>query len=129
MVSDIDLKDIDQIAKQKRAELRRLQKELEKLEELRRNRLKVTSPEIRNLAREVSQLAKDHLMDSEDVLNLIAEALTKSGKRGGTRGPVPPKYRNPNNPHETWTGRGRQPRWVSELLEQGYTLEQLKIES
>lgn len=129
MASDIDLKDIDQIAKQKRAELRRLQKELEKLEELRRNRLKVTSPEIRNLAREVSQLAKDHLMDSEDVLNLIAEALTKSGKRGGTRGPVPPKYRNPNNPHETWTGRGRQPRWVSELLEQGYTLEQLRIES
>ena len=129
MASDIDLKDIDQLAKQKRAELRRLQKELERLEELRKNRLKLSSPEIRHLAREVSQLAKDHLMDSEDVLNLIAEALSKSSKRGGTRGPVPPKYRNPNNPQDTWTGRGRQPRWVSELLEQGYTLEQLKIDS
>jgi hypothetical protein len=26
--------------------------------------------------------------------------------RGGTRGKVAPKYRNPDNPSETWAGRG-----------------------
>jgi DNA-binding protein H-NS len=26
--------------------------------------------------------------------------------------PVLPKYRNPNDPSETWAGRGKQPRWL-----------------
>src|SRR5262245_18199098 len=25
---------------------------------------------------------------------------------------VPPKYRDPKNPENTWTGRGRMPRWM-----------------
>ncbi|TQM92402.1 H-NS family nucleoid-associated regulatory protein [Roseinatronobacter monicus] len=29
------------------------------------------------------------------------------------RAPVPVKYRNPNNPEETWSGRGRKPRWLT----------------
>src|SRR4051794_12275797 len=33
-----------------------------------------------------------------------------------SRGKVAPKYRNPDNPAETWTGRGRQPRWVQAAL-------------
>ena len=32
--------------------------------------------------------------------------------RGGKGGKVAPKYRNPKNPAETWTGRGRMPRWM-----------------
>lgn len=49
------------------------------------------------------------------------------GKAGGARGKVAPKYRNPNNPQEVWTGRGVNPRWVTELLAQGMTKEQLLI--
>ena len=30
---------------------------------------------------------------------------------------VLPKYRNPENPEETWTGRGRSPAWVASLRE------------
>lgn len=40
---------------------------------------------------------------------------------------VPPKYRNPTNAKETWTGRGRQPRWVAELVAAGTSLESLII--
>ncbi len=29
----------------------------------------------------------------------------------GSRGPVPPKYKNPET-GDTWTGRGKPPRWV-----------------
>ena len=32
--------------------------------------------------------------------------------RGGKRGSVPIKYRDPKNPSNTWTGRGRMPRWM-----------------
>jgi DNA-binding protein H-NS len=32
--------------------------------------------------------------------------------RGGKGSKVAPKYRNPKNPSETWTGRGRKPRWI-----------------
>ncbi|GGK13248.1 H-NS histone family protein [Luteimonas terricola] len=34
---------------------------------------------------------------------------------------VAPKYRNPAKPEETWTGRGRQPRWMAEQVSQGKT--------
>ncbi len=29
---------------------------------------------------------------------------------------VQPKYRNPNNASQTWSGRGRKPSWVEEVL-------------
>src|ERR1700675_1072658 len=30
-----------------------------------------------------------------------------------------PKFRNPDNPSETWSGRGRQPRWLTAQIESG----------
>ncbi|WP_401750621.1 H-NS histone family protein [Stenotrophomonas muris] len=50
----------------------------------------------------------------------------KAVKRPGAK--VPPKYRNPMNAQETWTGRGRQPRWVENALNVGATLESLLIQ-
>jgi DNA-binding protein H-NS len=41
--------------------------------------------------------------------------------------PVLPKYKNPNNPTEIWSGRGRQPLWVREQLEAGKKLDQFLI--
>lgn len=38
------------------------------------------------------------------------------------------KYRNPENPTETWGGRGKRPAWLRERLEQGATLDQFKVE-
>ncbi|WP_425520343.1 H-NS family nucleoid-associated regulatory protein [Stenotrophomonas pavanii] len=32
---------------------------------------------------------------------------------------VAPKYRNPANPSETWSGRGRQPKWLAALVQKG----------
>jgi DNA-binding protein H-NS len=34
------------------------------------------------------------------------------GKRGRSKGPIAVKYRDPNNLENTWTGRGRMPRWM-----------------
>ncbi len=49
------------------------------------------------------------------------------GKRGGPRGKVAPKYRNPSNPSETWAGRGLKPRWLSAALKSGKKLEHFSI--
>ncbi|MBS0431746.1 MAG: H-NS histone family protein [Proteobacteria bacterium] len=41
------------------------------------------------------------------------------GGRRGKRGKVAPKYRNPANPSETWSGRGKRPRWFNAALKAG----------
>jgi DNA-binding protein H-NS len=41
--------------------------------------------------------------------------------------PVLPKYRNPEKPSETWTGRGRRPSWINAQLGLGVHLENLMI--
>jgi DNA-binding protein H-NS len=45
----------------------------------------------------------------------------------GARGKVAPKYRNPENPEETWAGRGLKPRWLSAALKTGKKLEDFSI--
>jgi DNA-binding protein H-NS len=47
--------------------------------------------------------------------------------RGGSRGPVAPKYRNPENPAETWSGRGLKPRWMAAAIKGGKKLEDFAI--
>lgn len=50
----------------------------------------------------------------------------KTAKAGGTR-KVAPKYRNPDNHLQTWTGRGKAPLWFNALIESGKTREDLLI--
>jgi DNA-binding protein H-NS len=45
----------------------------------------------------------------------------------GVRGKVAPKYRNPENPSETWAGRGLKPRWLAAALKGGKKLDDFKI--
>ena len=57
----------------------------------------------------------------------IAGKSGGSGKASTTKGSkVAPKYRNQAT-GETWTGRGRQPKWVEQALASGKSLEQLAI--
>ncbi|MCW5581026.1 MAG: H-NS histone family protein [Luteimonas sp.] len=46
-------------------------------------------------------------------------AAKKAATKGRKLGKVPPKYRNPAKASETWTGRGRQPRWLAEQVRKG----------
>ncbi len=41
---------------------------------------------------------------------------------------VVPKYRNPANPSETWSGRGKQPRWLVAQIKSGKSLEGFLID-
>lgn len=62
--------------------------------------------------RQILELAGTHGIDLSEL----------SGAAGGEA-----KYRNPNNPFEAWSGRGRKPKWVAEYLDGGGNLEDLVI--
>ena len=47
--------------------------------------------------------------------------------RGGARGKVAPKYRNPDNDNETWAGRGLKPRWLTAAIKSGKKVEDFLI--
>jgi DNA-binding protein H-NS len=50
---------------------------------------------------------------------------------GEARRPYPvviPKYRNPGDPSETWSGRGKQPRWLVALLRTGKQIDDFRID-
>ena len=38
-----------------------------------------------------------------------------------------PKYRNPQTPSETWSGRGKQPRWLVAAIKTGRKIEDFQI--
>ena len=50
-----------------------------------------------------------------------------SATKGRKLGKVAPKYRNPANPSETWTGRGKQPRWMAAETAKGRKVEDFLI--
>jgi DNA-binding protein H-NS len=51
----------------------------------------------------------------------------KPGSSRGVQGAVAPKYRNPENPAETWAGRGLKPRWLTAAIKSGKKAEDFLI--
>jgi DNA-binding protein H-NS len=74
--------------------------------------------EVRN---QIHKLASDLNMTVEDLLKLDLKKK-KSAKPVGKI-----KYRNPANPSQTWTGRGKQPNWLKEAMEKGASKEEFAI--
>ncbi|MGJ8604460.1 MAG: H-NS family nucleoid-associated regulatory protein [Marivita sp.] len=54
----------------------------------------------------------------------LDELLSGPPKKGSKS---EPKFRNPANPEQTWTGKGRKPNWVNDALSAGKTMDDLKI--
>jgi len=61
------------------------------------------------LRAELAELARQHGFELDEVFG-------RRNGRGGVRGRVAPKYRDSKNPQNTWTGRGRMPRWMTAAL-------------
>src|SRR5258708_679900 len=65
----------------------------------------------------------------EDEKRKLQDRLDVLGRKfGGTAADIPqrrpypkvePKFRNPEDASVTWSGRGKQPKWMSELLATG----------
>ncbi|UWQ92201.1 H-NS histone family protein [Aliisedimentitalea scapharcae] len=56
------------------------------------------------------------------------EEIAKAANTGaGKRAKAAPKYRNPDNHEETWSGRGRKPQWIHAALTRGLDVSDLEI--
>ena len=94
----------------------------------------MSTDELWNLYEQVtSQLAERITADKatlDERLNKLQSATNVAVTPPRTRRPYPkvlPKYRNPKNPAETWSGRGKQPLWAKEQLRSGGKLDRCLI--
>src|SRR6266545_8144071 len=81
------------------AELADMEREIERL------KVGKQSAEREALRQQLTDMAKQHGFDIRDLFG-------KGGGRRKGKGTVAVKYRDPKNPENTWTGRGRMPRWM-----------------
>ena len=62
-------------------------------------------------------------------LGLANQVSASVGRKasGDARAIVAPKYRDPQNPENTWTGRGKPPRWLANAIAAGKSKESFLI--
>jgi DNA-binding protein H-NS len=80
--------------------------------------------EKRELEKRLAQLRYEKEMPSAELADGQSENVA------GERRKYPrvfPKYQNPNEPSETWSGRGKQPRWLASALKTGRKIEEFVI--
>lgn len=101
---------------------------------------KLSIPELEALAHDVQEeLVTRRETEKQRVLDQMRELAGSIGmtleellisQRGGraTKAAVAVKYRHPENPDLTWSGRGKRPQWVNDALADGKTLEEMAAE-
>jgi DNA-binding protein H-NS len=87
---------------------------------------------VAELQQEAAQKAFEHLDQVAAGVGMTLKELVETfgPKRVKSKKPsAPVRYRNPENPAETWTGKGRKPNWVDRELEAGRDLEEFAVEA
>jgi len=78
--------------------------------------------EVLELRNEFEQTSRSRLgMTLQEVVNFDGKKKKKSKTVGV------PKYRNPENPEQTWTGRGKRPGWIRSAIESGVNIDEFLI--
>ena len=76
----------------------------------------------------VETALRTKVADRRRALESDLARLTRFGGRGHRiMAKVPPKYRNPDNPSETWAGRGLKPSWLAAAIKAGKKLARLRL--
>jgi DNA-binding protein H-NS len=87
----------------------------------------LSTDELWSLHVELTQLLEQRILTEkqqlEERLRVLKAPVT--GRRAYPT--VSPKYRNPDQPSETWSGRGKQPRWLAAQLRAGKRIDDFKI--
>lgn len=111
------------------AKLRKAREALEKKEKELLNRT-----QDKTIAR-IVQIANDNGITAAQITEALkngkptkSKPVRKARQGSAVKRKVAPKYRNPANAEQTWTGRGKTPLWVQELKQAG-TLESALIKT
>lgn len=70
--------------------------------------------------------ARDRLDEMAREMGFSLNELSEAAP-GRKRVKSPPKYANPVDPSQTWSGRGRRPYWVAEAEAKGHDLDSMLI--
>ena len=103
-------------------EINKLRKQAQSLQSKRRK------PVIQSIVRSM----KEYNITIEEITAALGKAPAKAktsapkSSSGAARKAVPPKYRNPTT-GDTWTGRGKAPRWIVDAEASGQSREQFLI--
>jgi DNA-binding protein H-NS len=82
--------------------------------------------EKRELEKRLAQLNRSEIAGDKRLAKLSAAVVAgRAPRRKYPR--VLPKYRNPLSPTETWSGRGKTPRWLVVALKTGHKIDDFKI--
>lgn len=82
---------------------------LEELQEVQNKLKNFVEKRMENRKKEALQRIK-HLVQEYE---LTFEDVTKVIRTAAKRGKAPPLYRNPENPRQTWSGKGEAPEWYA----------------
>ena len=95
-------------------------KELEKLQaDVEKALRKISKTELKEAKRAAEEAAAKYGFS-------LADLAGKSGKTAALSA-SPAKYSNPDDPTQTWTGRGRQPQWYKNAIDGGKTPEDMEV--
>jgi DNA-binding protein H-NS len=86
--------------------------------------------ELSALGEKIRKTLAARLTDEKSILEQRLRQLTGRYQRERRRRQYPrvlPKYRNPDQPSETWSGRGKQPRWLAAQLRSGKQIDDFLI--
>ena len=109
------------LSKYNLSELKQLQVDIEKeIKGRQQSEVKKAREQILSIAQTLGVSVEDLLADSKK--------KSKSGAADARTEKVRAQYRNPADSEQTWTGRGRQPKWVVEALAQGKKLDDFRIQ-
>ena len=78
--------------------------------------------DVRKAREQILAIAREAGVSVEE---LLATAAKKPNKSQGKK--VQPQYRNPADDSQTWSGRGRQPKWIAQGIAAGKTLADFRI--
>ena len=94
----------------------------------------LTRPKAAAMRAKINKYVKDHGYTIEELYGISVISSSETAKKRADRRSakskvrkIAPKYRNPAVHGQTWSGRGRQPRWLAELLENGRSLNDFLI--
>jgi DNA-binding protein H-NS len=112
---------------------------MSQIEDLEKLAAKARKAELTSVIKEVKKQIKTYGLTAAD-LGLLGSARSeqkgtqsvtktkgsiKKARKLAQRGPAPVRFRGPNG--ETWSGRGKQPRWLVAALAGGSSIESYKV--
>ena len=66
--------------------------------------------------------------ETQQLKDRLDELLALPSRKRRRYPKVLPKFQNPMQLTQTWAGRGKQPRWFSEMIEAGISIDDLRIQ-